>query len=489
MAVRGLIRASAALVCATLVAPPLLAGDKPAAVGRVTIAGPVTAGTKGIPYSASVVDLAPYGYDEKEYFVSGQAHPFRPVSGTTLGPDGRWRVEAGNDVAYTTRILVRRPSAAKFNGTVVVEVMQEYYGSERDTNFRWNAETLLRRGYAWVGVSLHHEGIDDPSPPKTIRFGNRDIPMGVTMARWDPARYGTLSVPTSDLSFDILSQVGRAIRQHADAPAATDPFAGLKVRKVIAAGNTIAAERLAIYINAVQPITHVFDGFYLQDFTPGARLKLAAGVETPAGVLRTDPDVPVVVLDTMTAATKMGSHAEGPKLRYWHPAGSSHTTGAFMARVDVGNKRDFGMGGGFCSVEKANSLPQQYISGAALVAVDRWAKGGRAAPRFPQLTVFTGPTAPVPEPRGYFDADGNVLGGMRNPWVDVPVARYDWRGDCLGGSGLTFRFSPEQLKARYGTPAAYHAKFAAAARDAARRGVILTEDVAPAIAGAKAVTW
>lgn len=453
---------------------------------KVAIEGPINGGKRGFPYSSSVVDLVPYGYSEKEYFVSGRAHPFKPVS-TPLGTDGRWQVVPGEDMPYKTRILVRKPPADKFNGTVIVEYMQEYYGTERDTNYRWNAETLLRSGFGWVGISMHHEGIDDPKPPQTVTFGTTKITLGMTLAQWDPERYGQLSVPSTDMSYDMLTQIARALKTQTFEGGA-DPFAGLKVRHIIAAGNTIAGERLSIYINAVQPTARVFDGFFLQDLHNGAKLTLS-GVATPSPVVRTDVAVPVIVLNTTTASAERGPRPEGAMLRFWAPAGSSHTTGPYMARVAVANKRDLGLDSPGCPVDRANTLPVQYVSGAAIVALDRWIKTGKAAPRFPQLPAFTGAKKPVLEPASYFDANGNVKGGLRTPWVDVPVARYDWRGDCLGGSGLSFPLSPDQLKALYGTPAVYHERFARSARAAEKRGVLLPADADAAIEAAKRVTW
>jgi hypothetical protein len=458
-----------------------------ASVGSVTIEGPVTGGTRGFPYSASIVDLAPYGYTESEYFVSGKAHAYAVAPGTTLGADGRWQVVSGEDMPYKTRILVRKPPAAKFNGTVVVEYMQEYYGTERDTNYRWNAETLLRNGFGWVGVSMHHEGIDDKKPPQMITYAGRQIPVGTTLARWDPQRYGSLSVPSTDMSYDILTQIAASLKSKMIA-GGPDPFSGLKPKAVIGVGNTIAGERMAIYINAIQPRQRVFDGFFLQDLHRGAHLKLT-GVDTPAPVVRNDVGVPVIVLNTTTASAERGPRPEGKMLRFWAPAGSSHTTGPYMDRVGKANTRDLGLNAGGCPVDYANTLPVQYVSGAAIIAVDRWIKSGKAAPSFPQLASFEGPKEPVLEPAGYFDANGNVKGGLRTPWVDVPVARYDWRGECIGGSGRTFPFTKERLKALYGTPDVYHKRFAEAAKAAEKRGVLLPPDTQAAIEAANKVTW
>jgi len=459
------------------------AGAERTGIPVVKFEGPINGGSRGYPYSASIVDLKPYGYTESEYFIAGTAHTFKPAPGTTLSTDGRWQVVADEESPFKTRILVRRPAPEKFNGTVIVEFMQEYFGSERDTNFRWNAETLLRQGFAWVGVSLHHEGIDDPAPMQTQTYGNITFTKGLTLARWDSERYGALSLPSSDLSYDILSQLARSVgpnRPRGD----IDPLDGLKVKKVIAAGNTIAGHRLAIYINAVQPLTHAFDGFYLQDLTPH-KLQLAKDVPTPtAQPLRTDVDVPVMVFNTTTAAMA-GQQAEGQDIRFWEPAGSSHTTGPATTRIAQANARDMGQEGGFCPPEYANTFPVHYVSGAAIVALDRWVKTGAKPPVFPQLKVVQdGKEAVTP-----FDEYGNSLGGLRTPWVDVPVARYDWRGECPGGAGRTYPFTTEQLRKLYKSPADYQAKFRKAVDSAVRQHVLLPEDAKEAVAKAAQVNW
>lgn len=463
----------------------LNAGTAIGAAPATQIEGPITGGKRGFPYSASIVDLKPYGYTESEYFISGRAHPFAPAPGTTLSADGRWQVVPGEDVPYKTRILVRKPPTERFNGTVIVEFMQEYFGTERDTNFRWNAEAILREGFGWVGASLHHEGIDDPTPPQTFNYGGISFTTGTTLARWDPERYGTLSVPSTDLSYDILTQIGRAVGPRRT-QGGIDPFAGLKIKKVLAVGNTIAGHRLAIYLNGVQPIERVFDGFFLQDLTPN-KLQLAKGVPTPtAPPLRTDVDVPVLVLETTTAVVDTSApQPEGPKIRVWEPAGSSHTNGPATARIAEANKRDLGVGGGFCPADYANTFPVQYVSSAALVALDKWVKGGAPAPTFPRMEVIQEGKGQVTR----FDQYGNSEGGLRTPWVDVPVARYDWRGECPGGSGRTYPFAAEQLRALYGTPATYLQKFTESVRSAEKRGVLLHEDAETAIRDAAAVKW
>jgi hypothetical protein len=188
-----------------------------------------------------------------------------------------------------------------------------------------------------------------------------------------------------------------------------------------------------------------------------------------------------MIVQTTSNLVKLdGPQPDGPMVRMWTPAGSSHTTGPFMQRTAEANRRDLGMGGGVCPADYANTFPLQYVMGAAMVGLNRWVAGGAAPLSLPRLTVTQeGPKGDVAR-----DEVGNPIGGVRTPWVDAPVARYEWKGDCLGGAGRTFPLSPAELKARYGTPDAYRRQFSAAARKAEQQGVLLSDDVKAAIAEA-----
>lgn len=446
------------------------------------IEGPIAGGDTGRPFLESIVDLADANYVEEEFFLSGAATAFSPEPGESLGADGRWHLAPQDPLDYRTRILVRRPPAERFNGTVVVEFLQEYFGCERDTNYRWNAETFLREGFAWVGASLHHEGVDSLER-ETFEFGEFSFATGPSLAAWDPARYASLALPSSDLCYDVLSQVGVAVGP--DRASSVDPLGGLDVRQVFASGNTIAATRLRHYVNGVHPLHQVYAGFFLQDLTD-EDIPLSADVQSEVTPhLRTDVDVPVIVLNTTTAAADSTVQPDGENLRFWEPAGSSHTTGAYMVRVAEATKRDVGVDTPVCPADYANTLPVQFVSGAAFVTLAAWAAGGAPAPSFPRLAR----NGEVPGALPDFADDGNVSGGLRTPWVDVPIARYDWRGECLGGAGRTFPFDVVELDGLYGSPAEYRRRFAAAVEAAVVAGVLLPADGEQALDDAGKVDW
>src|SRR5262245_53559954 len=102
------MRGWGAIGAALLVLGASMGGASPAPSGAPVPAPPLSsppAGVHGYPLWDSWFDLAPFGYEEQEYFVTGTAK------------------DAGGVAAdYTTRIIVTRPTdPADFNGTVVLD--------------------------------------------------------------------------------------------------------------------------------------------------------------------------------------------------------------------------------------------------------------------------------------------------------------------------------------------------------------------------------
>src|SRR5487761_1348828 len=141
-----------ALVASVLVLPPgaAQAGSAPASLGRAAASGsppappeiPPGSGSHGYPYDAvpttptfsgaPTVNLASYGYVEREFAMSGTTSIYRQSG--WWGSDGRWSVStAQSNVPYTTRLLVRYPTdPAKFDGTVIVEWLNDTTGGDQD---------------------------------------------------------------------------------------------------------------------------------------------------------------------------------------------------------------------------------------------------------------------------------------------------------------------------------------------------------------------
>src|SRR3954462_8427741 len=58
----------------------------------------------------------------------------------------------------------------------------------------------------------------------------------------------------------MFSQIANAMRSH---PSGLDPMSGLKVQRVIAAGQSQSADKLYDYVVNTQAAAHVIDGFFI----------------------------------------------------------------------------------------------------------------------------------------------------------------------------------------------------------------------------------
>ena len=111
------------VLCMLLASGGLAVTEAPASTatpGALQVTGPITTGN-GVPviFAHTSFNLAQVGYRQTEFFLSGTASAFAPVGPLTV--DGRWTVRPSSHAPFTTRIVVDRPTARRFNGTVVVE--------------------------------------------------------------------------------------------------------------------------------------------------------------------------------------------------------------------------------------------------------------------------------------------------------------------------------------------------------------------------------
>lgn len=454
----------------------------PAAVGEVTVDGPITGGEGKAVLAQGAPDLAAKGYVEEEFFVSGTASSY--TSAAPLTSDGQWTVEPDESADYTTRILVRRPAdAADFNGTVVVEWLNVTGGLDAPAVFTQTQVELLRSGSAWIGVSAQTAGIS----------GEGGLGSALRLQNADPVRYAALSHPGDSFSYDLFSQVGAAVRTQPDAL-----LGGLEPERVFATGESQSAFRLSTYANAIAPRDHVYDGFLIVSRTrDGAALSQApqAEIAAPSPTLfRDDLDVPVLVLTSETdiAGGLSASGARQPdtdRYRGWEVAGTAHydayglVVGANddgsgvvdVALFDALSDPPSAIYGNIISCDRPfNAGPFTYVARSAVASLDEWARTGEPPPEMPRLELENGTGEVVT------DADGIALGGIRTPQVDVPVATLSGSGQPPNGFcglfGTTTPFPADDLAARYESHDAFVEQWAAAVDDAVGSGAVLEAD-------------
>lgn len=450
-----------------------------ASVASPKVEGPITGG-KGMPFIASTTfDLAQVGYSEAEYFISGTATAYSNAA--PLLADGKWNVTRGDTAAYKTRILVYRPIAAnKFNGTVIVEWLNVSGGLDAAPDWVAGHTELIREGVAWVGVSAQYVGVEG---------GNSILGLPVTpLKTTDPARYGSLVHPGDSFSYDIFSQAAQAVRR----PTGLKPLGNLNVSAVIGVGESQSAFRLVTYINAIHPLADIYDGFLVHSRGGGAiaaaplseRPQPAVSVPGSAQI-RDDLDVPVLTFETETDLTFLGYYSarqpDSERFRLWEVAGTAHadTYTIVVGATDLGDSPDAANLlvtsmplPGFSCKTPINSGPQHFVLNAALAALNQWVRHGTPPPQAPRLEV-------VP-PRIVRDSNGNALGGIRTPQMDVPIAALSGEGQtgsifCLL-FGTTKPFDAATLAALYPDHNAYVSAFDASTDQAASAGFILPPD-------------
>ena len=444
---------------------PAAAAEGDAAPVPTPLLSPPPAGLRGHALWDSYVDLAPFGYEDEELFVSGTA-----------------RDAAGQAAPYTTRIIVTRPTdPARFNGVVLLDWVNVTAQFENAVDTLLARPMLLREGFAVVHVSAQEAGLCC-------------LP-ALTPKLWDPVRYAALSHPGDEWAFDIFTQVAQAFRQPPP-PGGADPMGALgvgRVEHVLAAGQSQSGIKLHGYLDRWLPVrpsaVGVIDGF------------LVHGDVGQPKTFRDPLPVPVLKLESDFEAVADGVDPADldPNLRLWEVAGTSHsdlfigyqsvfghgprvTAGA--PRMGPDAYRDLLLAAGqygeqptplhTACIVAGSTMPMRYATGAALHHLARWVDGGPPPSHGPRFRFAGGALAR--------DPDGNALGGIRLPPIDVPVASYASTTCALGG--LTFPFTDLQLAQRYGSHARYLARMAERTDAAVAAGWLLPDDAVDLMARA-----
>jgi Alpha/beta hydrolase domain len=470
--VAGILVAAAVVAASTAsafaaapAATPSSARERPA-VAAPAVTGPITAGTRGFQYTASAVDLRSHGYAEEEFFFSGTAHTF--TSTQPLTSDGRWQTQQAAPAPYTSRLLVRAPTdPRRFNGTVIVEWLNVSGQRDIDVDWDYGYSQLLADGFAYVGVTAQTVGIR-------------------ALTAWDPARYGSLTIPSDDYSYDVFSQAGAAVLS----TGARSPLRGLRVRNVIADGESQSAGRLTTYVDGVAPAAKVYDGYLIH--SNGAAGAPLSGTQRPPvpTLLRTDLNRPVLNFETETDVLGHlpARQADDRNHRLWEATGTAHVDNDALTLIGFQdhrqNPQDIDSG---CTA-RPNIAPEAYLFDTAYAALDTWVRTGRAPAQAPRMQINAEGTGLAR------DAMGNGLGGIRLPQIAVPTATLTGTGNTPADAnpnsrfcvlfGTTTPFTPATLAALYPTHAAYVRAFTAATATLVRQGFLLPADAAAAIFGA-----
>jgi hypothetical protein len=366
------------------------------------------------------------GYRAEEFFVSGSASSYA----------------ADEQADYTTRIVVLMPKDAAFNGTVIVEWLNVSGGIDAPAVWFMAHREIAREGYAYVAVSAQRVGVEG---------GDSLVGANMSLKAQDPERYSKLKHPGDAFAYDIYSQVGSLIR--------SGSIDGLNPQAVLAVGESQSAMFLTTYVNDVDPQAAVYDGFLVHSrFGPAAPLDGTRALEsTTAAPFRGDLRVPVItvltetdLLDGHVSGYHRARRPDGENFRAWEIPGTAHADN-YTIRVgfmDNGSTSLDDMVAAYAPTDELmgtrlsyciNFAPQHhYVLQAAIANLNNWLRTGEPAPTAPPIALTD-----ADPPQFVLDANGLAEGGVRTPWIDVPIARTS--GFAPDESAMSFLFGSGEV--------------------------------------------
>ena len=464
----------------------LIGGARSASAQSSPIAAPIPDVTGPIPVTATsyplmtssklqtIVDLPKAGYVEEEFFVTGRANVY------DWSADGQVSVKSAN-APYTTRILLRRPGEARrFSGNVIVEIVNS--ARRYDFPFAWGVshDYFMENGDAFVLITLAQANLEGLKAFDAARYAPLSLANPTPEETCTGGRAGGApqTAPGEEgLQFDILAQAGVLLK----AGRANGPLAGFNVQRLYmtaydgALPTYIAAMHSRVRLANRRPI---YDGYILNRHPALTRLRrcgAAPAANDPRQVIR-NLDVPLIRIigqtDILTtyAQRREDSDAQGDRYRLYEIAGGAHADAAFYPYIPtVADLRKIGSAFPFlaswpfanqCEPEQtlAKTPINAYALDAAFANLTRWIRDGVAPPKAERIKIENPGT---PQAHIALDQYGNAVGGVRTPYVDVPIATYytTSKGETFCPElAHTVPFDWARLNSLYGTPQNYTAK-------------------------------
>jgi hypothetical protein len=284
---------------------------------------------------------------------------------------------------YTTRIIVRRPKdVTAFSGTVVAEAQ---HAGGRSLVFEWSRVSILTRNHMFVEI-VH---------------GQANI---AQLKTFNAERYKTLEIVPGQTNH-ILAQVGLLIKSRGG------PFAPYDVKRVTLMGTSASSGTVRSFLpvhldSRMANGGPIYDGFLLTSTNGNTALQIV--------------DVPMIQMPTQTEVQthaaagiqyrRADSDAPDNKFRLYEVAGMPHN-----------NARDMRSFAGDPCTLPVTDFPAGAFTALGLHHLIEWIKG--TPPPYALPIEVDQNTANDGSPLA-LDEHGNAKGGVRNVWVDVPVATY-----------------------------------------------------------------
>ena len=283
-----------------------------------------------------------------------------------------------NGQPYKTRIVIRRPAeTARISGLVLAESM---HPSGNPWMFHFTHIYSMTEGH--IGLEILTSATQG-------------------FAEFNPERYKGLATAGGQAG-EIIAQVGALLKSKRP----DNPLAGLPIRRIILAGSSASAAVVVNYlpvhmVQRLPGLSPIYDGF----------------LPTSNGVNLRMVDVPMIQVPTMrevfqgNGPTRLDGDAPGNQFRIYEFAGMAHIDSRDAAAYYPDP----------CRLPISRFPLAAYMS-VALDHLWRWVDKGTAPPHADRYYVDFNTDGDG----SLFALDefGNVKGGIRNPYVDVPTAKF-----------------------------------------------------------------
>ncbi|MBN1831210.1 MAG: hypothetical protein JW896_03780 [Deltaproteobacteria bacterium] len=416
--------------------------DKSSAALKVT--GPIEITSESYPFNAadhSTVpqDLAAFNYIEEEYFVSGNANVYDYDSEENV-------IIRTPDAPYSTRILIRRPAdQSKFSGNVVVELNNPTAMHDMDLQWMFCKDFFIENGDIWVGITVK------PVAVKALKVFNPERYASLSMSNPQPPdqrcepKPGSLDDTTPEtengLVWDMVSQVGALLKSDSE----SNPIRDYKVEYLIATGYSQTGGYLTTYINLIHPLdtaklkdgSPIYDGYMIGDgdaFMFPINQCADAAPPGESSIIIKPRGVPIIsvvsqgLLNMTIPARRPDSDTAEDMYRRYEIPGSSHVN-----QKSVDNKpcpADIQKAGvpatpANCAGINENGVtdfPIEFFMNSAYNNLYIWLRTGTPPPK--AEPIMTEKAEGIGEIQIKLDEYGNALGGVRNPYVEYPLATY-----------------------------------------------------------------
>ncbi len=378
--------------------------------------------------------------------------PGRDVNFYKYNTDEYFVSGTANGKPYKTRLVIRRPADnAKFSGLVLAEAMHPAGNAH---GFEYTSVYLMSSGHIAAEILTQTNA----------------VPLG-----FNKGRYADLTL-SNDQTNEILAQVGALVRS------TKGPLAGLAVRKMVLFGTSASSFILTTYLPAhlvyrTPEMTKIYDGF----------------MPTSNGSVIMPVDVPLIQVPTQheyensgTITQRQDGDAAGDQYRDYEFAGMGHLD----ARHNL--KR---LPASAC-VNPLSQYPLEAYMSVALYHLFRWVDQGIVPPKADR--IWSDRNRANDGSLMALDSHGNAQGGIRNPYLDFPTAKYTARNTAApvngnaqlcGLSVYTTAIPKAELKKMYGSKANYVKKVDARLKELEKEGWSLPVYHDLIVADAKAVDF